>query len=165
MNKLAYVKRGNILSVWWFVVLAIIGLGIVLGVLLFYSAYINVKSVESDVLTNKISLCFSANQKEINSINFLDNFSFFDKCNLNSEVFSKGSLYFVKIIVSDISNGEKKEYRYGTNSLEKDCEVEKGVLNAPKFPGCSTKELTINGKLKISIITASNNDGEVPRNG
>jgi len=55
MNKVGGEKY---LSIWWFLILAIIAGGIVMGVLAFYNAEVNVKESESYILYERVIDCF-----------------------------------------------------------------------------------------------------------
>lgn len=148
-------KKGNILSVWWFAVLTLIGASVVLGVVLFYSSYLDVKDTEAGILSSKIERCFIENKIDITDIKFLDEFDIFSECGLSKEALSEGN-YFLKISVG--VNGES-DYKYGNNALEKDCEIKKGVLEARRYLGCSEKTISVNG-LDINILSASKNEGQ-----
>jgi len=48
----------KLLSIWWLFTIAMVGAGIVFGVSMFYSAEIDVRNVEAEILSNKILDCF-----------------------------------------------------------------------------------------------------------
>ena len=49
-------KAEKYLSIWWFFVLAMIAMGIVAGVLIFYGADVNVKGLEAEILSGRWSI-------------------------------------------------------------------------------------------------------------
>lgn len=151
-------KKANILSVWWFLALAIIGIGIVLGVILFFSASINVKPIETKILMNKVSLCVQ--NYDFKSIEEVKTFDFIANCGLNTASFSENSNLFILINVSD-STGTLVERRFGANSLEQDCRIT-AISNTQYFPACQdlNNDVIIDGKdFNFEILVASNNDG------
>jgi len=60
-----------LLSIWWLFTIAMVGAGIVFGVSMFYSAEIDVRNVEAEILSNKILDCFF--EQGILSDNLLEN--------------------------------------------------------------------------------------------
>ena len=95
MNK----KGGEkLLSVWWFFVLVVIGGSIVIGVLIYYSADVNIKELEADILTGRIIRCVT--DRGYLKQDFLqDSFDIFKECDLRKEVFGEGSDFYFKISV------------------------------------------------------------------
>ena len=160
-------KKGNILSVWWFAILVIVGAGVVLSTALFYSSYVDVKAIESEILANRVYNCI--NSYNMNDVNSLDDFDIFKECKINKDLFTEGSNYFIRFLIKDKETGEiiiGKEYKFGNYALEKDCEIQKNVLVNQHFPYCTNKIIeatTKDGKIiLIDILTASNNEGDVP---
>jgi len=152
-------KAGEkILSLWWFAVLAIVGVGIIAGTLMFYSKDIDVRGIEADIISDKIMDCL-ANRGNINQ-DFLDgSFDIFDKCYLDKDILaSEQGLYYIKISVSGAGvNFEPK--RFGNFGLEEDCSIQEKT-NSKYFARCSEKNVLVldnqKNKLKLSILTGSN---------
>ncbi|MBI2629391.1 hypothetical protein HYW74_04885 [Candidatus Pacearchaeota archaeon] len=160
-------KNGNILSVWWFAILVIVGSGVVLSTALFYSSYVDVKAIESEILANRIYDCI--NSYNFNNIHSLDDFDIFKECRINKDLFAEGSNYFIRFFIKDKETGEiiiGKEHKFGNYALEKDCDIQKKVLANKHFPYCTNKILeatTKDGKsILVEILAASNNEGGVP---
>lgn len=157
MNK----KADKLLSIWWFFVLGVIAGGIVIGVLIYSSADINIKEVEADVLVEKIISCLINNGYLKENI-FENDFNIFDFCNLNPEVFGKASNFYFNISIYD-ENGEelRESISKGSYSFEKDCKIQEGK-EAKHFPRCSEKKeiaLFEDKKVELIILAASNQNG------
>ncbi len=150
-------KRGGekIMSVWWFFVLVIVGVGITSGVLLFYSADVNVKQTEADILYDKIAECIFENGFLIDE--FLKNdFDIFETCDLNKGIIDGGDFYF------KISTDIRKDIVKGDKSFEV-LQDSKGP-HLPRFGG-KTENIFYyqNNEIKeaeIEILTASNQIGK-----
>jgi hypothetical protein len=159
-NNLLGNIKGNLLSVWWFAILVTVSAGIVLGVSFFYSISLDTRSVEANILSDKIADCLSKQTPE--NIEFIKSFDIFSKCGLNKNVFENGSNFYINV---SVFNGEKTEsVQFGKTSIGKDCLISNSV-NAKYFPQCYENDLVIYDKdknaLNIIIITGSNNDGGV----
>lgn len=154
----------KVLSIWWFGVLIFVGVGITMGVLIFKNADINVKSLEADILTDKIYSCL-VNYGTIADELFLNNFDIYSFCSLNKAVFGEGSKFYFSVKIFDENGKEVKSINGGDNSLRKDCEISK-VVKADKYPKCDKMEESaiyyVEGREKngrIIILTASNQFG------
>jgi hypothetical protein len=152
-------KKGDLLTIWWFGVLAIVGLGIVLGTVIFYSGSVDTRKVESEIMADKIIKCLNQSVESINFIN--DGFDIYSECLISKNVFEQSSLFFVRInlVSGDLNQGP---YKFGNNALEKDCEVGENV-NAKYFPDCTQENIDIyakNGnKISVNVLAVSNNKG------
>ncbi len=148
-------KAEKLFSIWWFFVLTIVGGGIVIGVLINSAIDVNIKEVESNILSERIIDCMVDNGYLID----LGSFDVFENCNINEDLFIKGSNYYFNISVFD--NEENIFELTKGSSFEKDCKIQEKV-DAEKFPRCSKKiELVIyNGKqVNLIVLTASNQNG------
>lgn len=162
MIELLTDKKGveKLISVWWFFVLFIIGLGIVFGVMIYYSAETVVKKIEAESLYQRIFDCL-VNNGYLNQRIFENSFNVFEGCGLNPDVFGKGSLFYFKVSVYN-ENSLINEKAYGA-SFEKECQIVEKVA-AKRYPECSIRNQTVlddKGKeIKLVILTASNQEGE-----
>lgn len=152
-------KKGSekLLSMWWFLVLIIVGVGIAIGVLVFNSGDFDVKEIQADILAERIILCL-VEQGKMREDFFQDSFDIFSKCDLRKGAFDK-EMYF-KISVPD--GDEMREIEAGNIALVKDCKIEKKV-SAKYFPVCSEKQedvLRDGESVKINILAVSNNEGK-----
>ena len=112
----------KILSMYWFLILILVAGGISAMVYLFYHHPYDIREVEANIITNKISECLSEGGKfkwEILENENLRN-NFLDICNLNFNVeegFNNENQYYIQITlykhnnlkepVFDISDGNK----------------------------------------------------------
>ncbi len=145
----------KLFSIWWLFIITIVGTGMVWGVSMFYSAEIDVRNVEAEILMDRISDCLFEQGMLIN--NLLENdFDIFQECKLNKKVI-ESDFYFNVSILDESGNVIK--------------EIEEGVLtntcNSKDTEGCVSKERGIIYELKneikkgrLEILTASNQVGE-----
>ena len=162
-------KKGGekYLSIWWFVVLIIIGVGISIGVGINTFSEINVKNLEAEILSQKVISCIVYNG-EINSSFINSDFDLYKNCNLNREKIAEDN--FIEITVSKfdscnivnnllVCNTNIKYKNYGDYSLKKNCEIVSGEIEARDFPSCAEHyvySLNSSDGLVIHIITGSN---------
>src|SRR3989344_4869975 len=106
MNKFTKNKKGGerILFLYWFLMILMVGLSIVIGVAMFYSANFDVRGVEAKLLGNKVIDClfdkgeagewFLASDKNLQE-------NFLAKCELNLEdktpVYENKAQYYIGI--------------------------------------------------------------------
>jgi len=159
-------KKGaeKLFTIWYFIVFGIVGLGIVAGVFLFYSADIDVRESGANLLYDKIANCLVEEGFLIE--NFLKaDFDLISACDLNKQTFSKGSEYYSKVnFVSDFQN---KTIEIGNSGFKKDCGFSLSEnVKTEKFPKCLEKELKIlyirNNEFRkgvLEILVASNSKG------
>jgi len=158
-----YKKGGEkLLSVWWFLVLAIVGAGIVVGVLIFYSADVNIKEVESGILYEKLADCFVDNGFLVEGIN---NENIFEKCDLEKSLFEEGSNFYFRVIIYNEKEEKLSEISFGREDFIEDCDAEKKI-RAKHFPKCVGGKESVfyyDDKIKkgaIEILAISNQNGK-----
>ena len=155
-------KRGEkLFSIWWFIILIIIGVGIVSGVSLFYSYNLDVRFLESDLLAGKVLKCIS-NPEGISPLVLEEDFDLYGHCGISQSVLESGK-YFVKIEIKDFfDDSNLTEHKFGNNAFEKDCEI-KSKLIAQNYPECSRKSVYVvnegDKKYLVSVLAASNYRG------
>jgi hypothetical protein len=157
-------KKGGekVLSIWWFFCLAFVGAGIIIGVLMFYSAEMNVNNLEADTLANRIADCISDN----GYLKEMQNFDVYKECKLNERFdethFFRVSFYnqdssqkatqhtpqqAILVLTSAFSGGAPREVisqiskpiedlMGKSTSLENICKAEAGLNKALNFPRC-----------------------------
>ena len=157
MNKHAGEK---LLSIWWIFVLGVIGGGIVVGELIYYSVNVNVNAVEAEMLNNRIYNCISENgilkKGVING-----EFDIFTNCNINRNLFFSGSVYYIHLKFSN-NTGILNESSFGQGSFEGDCLVQTKVT-ANNFPKCYKNEGFFSygeDKIQFYLLTGSNQQGK-----
>ena len=150
-------KKGGekLLSIWWFLVLGIVGAGIVVGVLIFYSADVNVKQTEAEFLYNNIVECLTEEGFLIEGIN--EN-NIYEKCKLSRQIIEEEGFYF-KI---DFSETNMQDIVKGDQSLEELC-----GLKGKHMPKCADKKESFFyydkneiKKIEVRVFTASNQEGK-----
>ena len=155
-NLLKNKKASKLFSIWWFGVLVIIGGFIVLGVFMFYGSYVDARSFESEVLTNKVALCFSDGKVDFTS----SKKEVLENCDLYKPLFEQGSKYFImaSFDYTDENLENPEPIKIGNNAFEEDCKIS-SKAEAKEFPKCSTKKFELN-EMKITITTGSNAKGK-----
>jgi len=163
MSKLNKKGAEKIFSIWWFFIITVIATTTVIAVLLFYSAEVDVKEVEAQVLAERVLSCL--NQNGVLDSSFLDsNFNIIERCSLNKDVFAAGSDFLFEVSAYDESSKLIKTLSIGNGGFKADCMVlESQKIKAERYPKCISKEEKIlffdKGVLKsgkISILAASN---------
>jgi len=162
-------KKGDskLLSVWWFAVLVFIAVGIVIGVMIFFSGKLDVRLLEAEALANRVADCLSENGY-ISREFLADKSKIFDLCSLNGDILNKSGNYFLKISLADAST--KKESSpaavFGNAAFEADCKIGAGMLEARYYPRCVTKQFYLldkDNKRIIMNITAGANQEYKPK--
>jgi hypothetical protein len=157
----------KLLSIFWFSVLAIVGIGITAAVLIYHSADVDVREMEINILYEKIINCVIEHGFLIEGL-IEEDFDIFNECQLNKETFGEGSYFYFNLKVFDSSSNLIKEIEEGDFSFEKDCEVQEGEggVSARYYPKCIRKKEIVlyykNNKIEeaeIEILTASNQVG------
>ncbi len=152
----------KLFSFVWLFTIAMVWLGVAYGVGMFYSAEVDVRSVEAEILADRISDCFFEQGMLIDRL-LKNDFDIFYECKLNRDVI-ESSFYF-KISVFGESGKAIKD------NLGNDIVISEGVLekacNSKDSEGCVWKERGIiyeqNNKIKkgrLEILAASNQVGE-----
>ena len=153
----------KLLTIWWFIVLGVIGGGIGIGVMIYFSTTVNTNGVESGILGERILGCISENgYLKSNVLN--QSFDIFKECGIDRRLFGRGSYLYFNISISN--NGiVLANFTAGDYSLERDCSIA-SKISASHFAKCNEKTETIlmdnsnkNEIIKIYILTGSNQQG------
>lgn len=171
--KIVNNKKGGekIFSIWWMLVLMIFGIGIVSGVLIFYSADTDVRGLEAKILYERIADCLIDNgYLKDNLLN--SDFDFYKECRLSKEILNSNNFYF-KIRIFNENKELLKNISGESTNYEKDCEIvlRDEKLEAKKFPRCIKETENVlyysseGGKNQvkraiIEVLTSSNQEGE-----
>ena len=139
-------KAEKLFSIWWFFVLAFIAGGIVIGTLAYSSAEINVNEIESNILHDKLFECIVEDGYLID----LNNFDIFKECNLDKNIFGKGSDFYFNVSVYGKDN-LIYSFTEGDFSFEKDCQIsgEKNI-KAKYFPNTSIIEARLGCRASLA---------------
>jgi len=168
-------KKGDekIMSLWEIFVLMMVGVGIVVGVLVYYSASVDVRETEINLLYEKITLCLNEDGYladdyfELGNKNEEEVLNIFEKCNLNPNViFDTSDFYFEARLYDE--NGIVGEPIVGGSTLHQtNCQIlEDTGAKGKEFAKClkirEPIKFEINGESKngvLEIRTASNQRG------
>ena len=164
-------KKGNeLISIWWFFVLGVIGVGVVVGVLIFYSSNIDVRDTEVESLYDKVSSCVVDEQGFLIEGLLEEEFDVYEKCKLNKNVFDELGDFYFEIRVFDGSSNEMRDKIIAGNPAHEDsCRLVLGTnAETENYPSCVEREKFAKydlgtGEIKnvvIKILTASNQQGE-----
>lgn len=163
-------KRGGekLLSIWWFVILGLVGICVVLGVMLFLSTDIDIRTKEAALVYAKFSNCLIKNG--VLSSDFLNSeSSLYELCSIDKKTFETG--FYINMTLKDSSGKLEKEVILGNPQLQKQCEIvfegkNTAKLTAANYARCYYNDelvyYAINEKVsngKISFLAASNNLG------
>jgi len=145
------------LSPWMFLIWAIIGVSIIIGVIQFYSVIVDSRALEASILNTRIMDCVS---QEFNYAKISNpNFDVYGACNLNKEVLeSKNDYYYFNLSVKDSSGKFVYSIVKGVGKFEVLCSYEQTEQN---FAQCSKKSISVQDvadgkKYTLYLVTASN---------
>ncbi len=148
-------KKGaeEYLSPWMFLIWVIIAVAIIIGVVIFNSAEIDVRGREAEILAVRSIDCLVDNGY-VNEDFFQDYFNIYEKCGLEEEIITNGDYW---LNVSVYSSGILlKSFTAGVKNFEMLCQLGE----SEDFPKCSEKKiyaLRDNGEIiTIRIIAGSN---------
>lgn len=161
--KLGDKKAGErYLSPWLFLVWIIIGVGIVSGVLIFFSAQADVRAEEADILAVKITDCIVDNGY-INE-NFFDNFDIFENCSLDEKIVDKSGYFYIDVAVYDSSSNKIiKEIEKGVRDFKMQCSYkteEKNLAECRDITIYALNQSNPSQKFMLQIKTGSNQRGK-----
>jgi len=154
-------KGAKILSIWLFFILVIVGGAVVFSTSVLYSAEVDLRNAEAEMLNDKIIDCVVENGFLVESL-FEESFDIFQKCKISENVFGENGFYF-KI---NMDGKEEKEISKGI-SFETECELtEDNEIEGRYFPECVKRFKSIvyveNGETKkgvLEVLTASSQVG------
>ena len=140
-------KRGDekILSIWMFIIWALIFLAVIIATSFFYGGEFDSREIHSKILLDRVASCF------IEGNTFLEIKDIYSECNLNREVFDEEDFYF--------------NLSYSGNSIfagNKDFETQCALNDDKKSKGfaqCSREKFYLKkgeDKLVVEIFTGNN---------
>lgn len=150
-------KKGEerFLSPWLFLIWALIGVAIVVGVLMFYSLKIDVRQTEARILSTRLIDCLVDN----GYIKNLDGFDVFKDCKIDKNVFGNGDYYFNISVYEE--GKEPRIIKEGVKDFEIHCELRK-ESKGESFADCFERQayaLREDKLVTIKILAASNQLG------
>jgi hypothetical protein len=152
-------KKSELLSLWWFVVLIFIGIGIVAGTFLFYSEKIDVRATQSEVIAAKILGCISQ-AGVLDSKIFKSDFDIFSFCSIDKKTFLNSGSYVLRILIKpEDSSKNLIQILGGNNGLVANCALGNS-LQAKNYPRCIEKKLDFvdsqGNFFEVNILIGSN---------
>ena len=132
----------ELMSFWLFFAFGIILLTLLVGVYFFYDYKGDLRSIEVNILFQRLTNCLKTN-------NFDKNFDIFFECNLNKKIIQDSGNYFIKISSGEIVIQE------GIDNFETLCGLQDKNSD---FPRCKETSFFLNSK-NVKILVASNNLG------
>lgn len=155
-------KKAELLSIWWFFVLIVIGAGIVGGTYLFSANKVDVRIAQAEILSDRIVGCISDSGFLIKEVLEKD-FSILDYCKINKAIFGDSGKYVLKVSFYEKKEIELVSFRdeiiEGNRALITDCDLGNN-LNAKNYAKCSKKPIILfnsQGKqVQVNILVASN---------
>ncbi|MFA5992404.1 MAG: hypothetical protein WC796_01715 [Candidatus Pacearchaeota archaeon] len=159
-------KRANVFSIWLLVMFVLVGGGIAISVMFFYSYSLDVRIYEAKALSEKIVDCLVVNgyiNGEFVKKNSME-FDVLSYCGLDKKSFSEGSPYFLRLKLTRDSE-EVRYIKFGNFAMEKDCEIKQGLVESDKFPDCIKKSVIVTDRSRnefvLEVLSGSNNQGEI----
>ncbi|MCX6748323.1 MAG: hypothetical protein NT076_01840 [Candidatus Pacearchaeota archaeon] len=161
-------KRGGekYLSIWWFLMLAVIGVGLVAGVAIFNARTIDTRALEADILAVRVADCLVDNGYLKTGV-VEENFDVYENCKINKETIEKSRMYFFSYEVYDAEKCVNNECKiifekpaYGVADFKGDCKISQAI-SAQEYPRCSERKVyTVNkeGKGLLLVVTAGTNN-------
>lgn len=147
-------KKGGekYLSPVLFLIWGLIGISIVVGVIIFFSAKVDVRAEEADILATKIADCLVDNGYLREDI---DKDNIFEECNLDKKMFSEDGDFYFNVLINE------KEIEKGNKGLRVQCDIRKEEEHFAKCEGKIVHALGADGSQQlVKIIAASNQFGE-----
>ena len=157
MNKKA---QEEFLSGWnvlvWIVLVAIM----LIAVAIYNNKTTDSRTLEAKILNEKIIDCIVQDDGSLIE-NFSENFSIYDSCLINPELFEEERVLFAEIELLEIENQQTTiRLIFGNTDLAFRCELE----NDEKFANCFNEIIFVNDELtgktlQMNVKTGSNNNG------
>lgn len=145
-------KKGGerILSIWWILVVTIVGVFIVGGVIIFYSSWLDVRGSEAEILITRVADCLADEGKLNFEAESLNKDKILSECKLNAGILNSEK-YYLKVSIVD------KTIEIGNPDFEKYCK-----LKGENYPVCKERELYVlsgGENIKMKILASLNNQG------
>jgi len=151
----------KLLSIWWFFILIVVVGGVVIAVAMFNSTKIDIRSIETEILSERVTDCI-LNFGKINTNFFDKDFDIFEECGISKKAVNSSGNFYLNISVKNLVNNKVDEKVYGNQAFVEECLVQQTVSEAKNFPRCNVKSIDVlgfNGELsKLNILTGSNSE-------
>jgi hypothetical protein len=146
MNKLG-ASGDKLMVISFFFLLSMVGIGVVIGIFIFYGFEYEMREVKADILNLRVREC-------IEEYGVRESFKdeIFEVCNLNEDVVRSFSRIKVCVETEDCKGSGQYFIKIGDNFEE--CDI-KGLEKNENAAKCSIGETRVGG-LKISVVTMDN---------
>ena len=148
------------LSFWMFIIWGVTGVSIAIGIILFLSVVTDTRSIEANVLGDKLADCMigNFNYSKISS----DKFDIISACNFNNKVITNTDIYYFNVSIRE-SNSAKQttEIIGGFSAYNVICELQQNKQEMDSsYPRCAFKFFNVIDKdtkreYGITITSAS----------
>jgi len=166
LTKITNKKGGEeFLTIWNFIIWAVIAVAIITGTLVFYSQEINVKTYEAEILRDRIMRCITT-EGMMNEL-ISGTLNIYEECSLEETILGKTNAeYYMNITTKDAEGEVLNETIIGNKDYEIQCKInEEG--NSKNLPQCVTRneEITYKDseekiqKISVRMLVGSNNEG------
>jgi hypothetical protein len=164
LNKKAGEK---ILSIWWFASLALIGAAVVVVIMVYFGAFVDVRDKEAIMLQEKIMDCIVKNGYLVEEALSLSPENFLEFCNLNKNQFKEKGQFLFNITIYNSTNNVQQSITVGPMEHHQTCKALAGIPGK-NLPSCIekkhpvlffNKETAKKESWSIYLLVASNNYG------
>lgn len=167
-------KRGTqIISLWWFSVLAFVTVVVVIATVMFYGKPVDVREIEADVLSDRIARCIY--NQELLNVSEIRGLKLYQDCGLREKSFGlESNFYFNVTFYDSLSKVQIWEFIGGKRSYAGDCIATGKDIKAEHYPKCVNQAYPVvylDGGVRregVMVITTGSNQGglrEVGANG
>ncbi len=147
-----------LLSFWFYFALGVIAIGIIIGVLIFYSRFIDIREEESKTISEKI-INVIAEKGYLKEEILKEDFDLINTAGLNKDLFYNPGDFYINLTIME---GERviKSKDYGNRDFEVQCSIP-----GDKLAICYKKEFVVlnqsnpGQKFLVKILSGSNQRG------
>jgi hypothetical protein len=151
----------KLLSIWWFAILGIIATVVVVSTLMFYSGKLDVRLIESDILSERVIDCFVDNgflRQDILGANF----DLFSTCGISKSMIENSGNFYMNVTVFSEDKKQIKSYVYGNQAFAKECAIGDVMKKSTNYPLCISKKIEVlsrnQNKFSLNVLAGSNNE-------
>ena len=135
MRKLNKKAGEKILSIWWFASLAFVGAAVVVVLMMYFGAFVDVRGQEAVILREKIMDCVVEGGYLQENILEMNPEKFMEHCKLNPNQFEKSNQFYFNLTIYNSTEQKQQEIEKGDVNFRQNCEIAIG-LQAKRYPVC-----------------------------
>lgn len=153
-NKKASVTDSAPVTLFFFIILGLIGISITAGLWMYDSGSVDKRYIEAKAINDKIAYALIDNGALNKEVFFTD---LLKLTKLDSDFFENTGLTYINVSILNADGRLNQTFAHGNGDYEIYCK-----LSGPKFPKCYIREIillnpyNLNEKIKIKILTAVN---------